>query len=63
VLGPLGKRKQELRLADKLGENSDVKAVEKGRKSNENKRKRDKASRQVYLPASVVEKTVRYRMK
>jgi hypothetical protein len=42
----LGKTKQELRLAVKLGEDSDVKALEKGRKkqSNVNKWKRDKIS-------------------
>jgi hypothetical protein len=34
----LGKRKQELSLADKFGEDSNVKAVKKGRKNyNENK--------------------------
>jgi hypothetical protein len=40
----LRKRKQELQFTDKIGEETDVKAVEKGRKkhSNENKQKQDK---------------------
>jgi hypothetical protein len=40
-MSQLGKRKQELRLADKLGEDSNVKAIWKGRKkhNNENEQK------------------------
>jgi hypothetical protein len=33
MISPLGKRKQELRLADKLGKDSYIKAVKKRRKN------------------------------
>jgi hypothetical protein len=51
-VSPLGKRKQELWLADKLGEDSVVKAVQKARKNSIMKISRHEieTSRQIYWP-------------
>jgi uncharacterized iron-regulated protein len=48
MISPLGKRKQELQLADKLGEDSNVNAVKKVRKNKTMKINRSKI-KQVHI--------------